>query len=100
TGNNIHDNGGWGVLAVPYPDNDKPPPIAHCEGGTPNFLDGAFKCYFDDWGNQVIKNSFSHNGFFGNKTNGDLGDISGQNDPGNCWGGNTDTSGTLTAAPD
>ena len=94
--NRIHDNGGWGVLLIPFPDNDEPPPVAHCQGGTPGA--NGFRCYFDDWGNRVLSNRFSHNGFFGNPTNGDIGDISGQHKPANCWNGNTDPAG-VTATP-
>jgi hypothetical protein len=94
--NRIHDNGAWGVLVVPYPDNDEPPPIAHCQGGTPG--GNGFRCYFDDWGNRILSNRFRHNGFFGNPTNGDIGDISGRHNPANCWNGNTDPGG-VTATP-
>jgi hypothetical protein len=94
--NRIHDNGGWGVLLIPFPDNDEPPPVAHCQGGTPGA--NGFRCYFDDWGNRVLSNRFSHNGFFGNPTNGDIGDISGRHTPGNCWNGNKDAGG-VTATP-
>jgi hypothetical protein len=97
-GNTIHDNGAWGVLTVPFPDSETPPPISHCDGGTPNVL--GFPCYYDDFGNEVTGNTFAHNGFFGNATNGDLGDISGQNTPGNCWHGNTDAAGVTSAPTD
>ena len=26
-------NGSWGLLMIPFPDTDTPPPVAHCEGG-------------------------------------------------------------------
>ena len=96
--NRVYNNGAWGVVTVLFPDTGTPPPIAHCEGGTPNYLAGTFKCYFDDWGNEVAANQFSHNGFFGNPSNGDLGDVSDRHTPGNCWHGNTDPAG-VTSAP-
>ncbi|MGZ6708515.1 MAG: hypothetical protein ACXVFN_16430 [Solirubrobacteraceae bacterium] len=96
--NRIVDNGAWGVAAVPFPDTETPPPVAHCEGGIPNYLN-TFRCYYDDWGNEVTANAFSHNGFFGNPTNGDLADLSGSHTPGNCWHGNTNTAGAVTSAP-
>ncbi len=96
--NRFENNGAWGVVAAPYPDNDKPPPVAHCQGGIKNYL-GTFRCYYDDWGNEVTANRFTHNGFFGNASNGDLADLSGDHTPGNCWHANTDTSGTVTSAP-
>jgi hypothetical protein len=73
-GNRIVHNGAWGVLLVPFPDTDTPPPIAHCEGGVETGVLG-FGCLYDDWGNQVFENEFSKNGFFGNPTNGDIGQI-------------------------
>jgi hypothetical protein len=97
--NRIVHNGAWGVVTVPYPDSETPPAISNCEGGTPNFPAGAFRCYYDDFGNEVTANRFTGNGFFGNPTNGDLGDVSGTNTPGNCWHGNTDGAGAVTAAP-
>jgi len=54
-------------------------------------------CYFDDFGSHVHHNFMSGNGFFGNNTNGDLGDVSGLNDPGNCWYKNTDPKGITTS---
>jgi hypothetical protein len=87
TQNRVTDNGAWGILLVPFPD-DTPNPLdtpSHCQGGTLNFV---VACYYDDWGNEVSDNSMSGNGFFGNETNGDLADLSQLNDPGNCWHGN------------
>lgn len=95
-GNQVYGNNAWGVVAVPFPDTETPPPVAHCVGGTPNA--NGFACYYDDFGNQVSGNRFLRNGGFGNATNGDLVDISGQNTPGNCFHGNRDTAG-LTSAP-
>jgi hypothetical protein len=72
--NRIEHNGAWGVLLVPFPDTDTPPPIAHCEGGTQTGSLG-YGCLYDDWGNQIFENEFAANGFFGNPTNGDIGQI-------------------------
>ena len=55
-------------------------------------------CYYDDWGNEIENNTLSHNGFFGNPSNGDLAEISNLAYPGNCWHGNVDTSGTVINA--
>jgi hypothetical protein len=86
--NRIVHNGAWGLLLVPFPDTDAPPPIAHCQGGTETGSLG-FGCLYDDWGNQVFRNTFARNGFFGNPTNGDIGQITffGGN-PVNCLKGN------------
>lgn len=96
--NRVENNGSWGILTVPFPDTGTPPPIAHCEGGITNGpLPG---CYYDDWGNRVLGNSLRHNGFFGNPTNGDLGDISDEHTPGNCWQRNTHANGApVTSYP-
>jgi hypothetical protein len=32
--NRFVHNGAWGVLFVPYPDTETPPPVAHCEGAS------------------------------------------------------------------
>jgi hypothetical protein len=86
--NRIVHNGAWGLLLVPFPDNDTPPPIAHCQGGVDLTLLG-YRCLYDDWGNQVFDNRFSGNGFFGNPTNGDIGQITFFSDnPVNCLRGN------------
>src|SRR3954466_15876171 len=100
-GNRIEHNGAWGILLVPLPDIRKPPKVAHCQGGqaTKN-SDGTVTCFFDDFANQVFGNKLKGNGFFGNPTNGDLGDISGENMPGNCWHDNVRIGGgTPTADP-
>jgi hypothetical protein len=90
-GNRIFGNGAWGVLFVPYPDDETPPPNVHCQGGTPG--GSGFRCYFDNWGNRLLSNRFRHNGFFGNPSNGDFGDVSGMHTPGNCAHGNTNPAG-------
>jgi hypothetical protein len=94
--NRFENNGSWAVLVVPFIDTGTPPPIAHCDGGVDDFL--GLGCYYGDWGNEVAHNTFLHNGFFGNPTNGDLADLSDVHDPGNCWHDNTDPGG-VTSAP-
>ena len=92
--NDIHDNGAWGVLLVPEVDTEKPPPIAHCKGG----IGLASFCYFNDFGNEIENNTLSHNGFFGNPANVDLGEISNLAYSGNCFHGNVAPSGTAVGA--
>ena len=99
TENSIHDNGSWGVLLAPYPDTETPPPVAHCQGGIPVETEGHTVCYYDDWGNEVSKNTFTHNGFFGNVGNVDAAELSNPENPGNCWHENVDTGGEFTSAP-
>jgi hypothetical protein len=99
SGNKIYNNGAWGVLLVPYPDTSEPPPVANCKGGVGTTFEGKAACYFDDWGNEVANNTLTNNGFFGNQANVDLAEISNLENPGNCWHGNVDTSGTVTSEP-
>jgi hypothetical protein len=101
SGNRVENNGAWGILLVPFIDVRKPPKVAHCQGGVPtNNPDGTVTCFFDDFANQVSGNKLKNNGFFGNATNGDLGDISGQNTPGNCWHDNARSdAGAPSAEP-
>lgn len=102
--NRVERNGAWGLLLVPFPDSETPPPIAHCEGGVtnPGGLLGALgiTCFFDDFGNEVAHNRLAGNGAFGNPTNGDLAEISGLNNPGNCWHDNVDPAGVTSAPAD
>src|SRR4051794_10005883 len=56
--NRFEDNGGWGVLFVPFPDTDKPPKIAHCQGGVHM---AGLGCLYDAWGNALTGNTFRHN---------------------------------------
>jgi hypothetical protein len=109
--NRVEHNGSWGVLLVPFPDTSKPPPpVANCAGGiVPHHTDPfpidalaalGVTCYFDDFGNEVRGNFLLDNGFFGNPTNGDLGEVSELNDPGNCWHGNFDPKGVTSSPAD
>ena len=75
----------------------------NCHGGTTNYnLFGiqTINCLYDDWGNALIDNTFTHDGYYGNPTNGDFAELTllGGN-PINCYSGNTDTGGTLTSSP-
>jgi len=99
TGNHIVDQGSWGVLTSDDPDNETPPPGAHCQGGVEsNPLPGS--CLYRARGNLVYGNVFTHVGFFGNPTNSDLAtETLGSYAPRNCFYGNTDGSGHLTSAP-
>ena len=98
--NTIADNGAWGILLAPFPDDEKPPKGQHCQGGTSDtILAGfGFTCTFDDWGNQLFDNMFKNDGFFGNPTNGDVGELTLINGkPINCYRGNTTPDGTSPA---
>jgi hypothetical protein len=99
TGNTIEDQGSWGILTSDYPDDEQPPPIAHCQGGVQDDpLPGI--CLFEARGNLVYGNVFSHNGTFGNLTNSDLAsETLDSYTPRNCFYRNTDRGGPLTSAP-
>jgi hypothetical protein len=103
TDNVFANNGAWGLILVPYPDTENPPDVANCQGGSDLSTPGQPMCYFDDFANEVANNKFTHNGFFGNQTNGDVAEISGgnpnSNPDSNCWHDNIDTAGQFTSDP-
>ena len=85
------NNGAWGTILVPFPDSGPP-----CSGGT----DTPAACIFDEWGDAVIGNTYEHNGFFGNPTNGDIGAGNLEPGPTDCFGGNVEVGGAaVTTSP-
>jgi hypothetical protein len=96
--NRFVNNGAWGIIFVPYPDTETPTPPEACQGGIysgpPSYL-----CLFDDWGNAIIHNTFIHNGFFGNDTNGDFAELTMTAGPSNCFRNNIDAYGHVTSSP-
>ena len=77
-------NGAWGTLFVPWPTGSTPSLGQTCVkiGGVPSSL---FGCVSDPENDALKDNVYKHNGFFGNPTNSDFGQIvlnSGQ--PSNC----------------
>ena len=90
--NRFENNGAWGVVFVPYPDVGSPPEGATCQGGiqtgTPTDV-----CLYDNWDNALLTNSFKHNGFFGNDTNGDFAETTSTAAPSNCYHGNVEEGG-------
>jgi hypothetical protein len=97
--NRFVNNGAWGVIFVPYPDTETPPPDFNpsCTGGISG--PGNF-CNYDDWGNALIGNTFTNNGFFGNPSNGDFAEATTTTAPANCFSANNDTRGTVTSSPE
>jgi len=93
--NNFVHNGSWGALFVPFPDTDTPPAGVTCaSGGGTDFSSLGLGCVFDTQNDALLDNTFSQNGFFGNPTNGDYGQITltgGR--PQNCFAGNVTASG-------
>ena len=96
--NRIENNGAWGIILTPFPDNESPPPSDSCRGGI-NSGPPSNTCVYDDWGNEVAGNRFIGNGSFKNDTNGDIAEITETAAPTNCYHGNTDSSGALTTSP-
>ena len=96
--NTFTDNGAWGTILVPYPDSGPP-----CTGGTyipPGSTPVSGQvCWYDEYGDAVIGNSYANNGFFGNPTNGDIGAVNLEPGPTDCFAGNTDGSGLTTSPP-
>jgi hypothetical protein len=89
--NRFVNNDAWGFILVPYPDSTTQP----CYGGTQT---GAV-CLFDEHGDAVLNNTFSHNGGYGNATNGDIGFANTEPGPTNCFSGNSDPAGLTTSPP-
>jgi hypothetical protein len=92
--NEFSNNGAWGVLFVPFPDNGTPSLDQTCAGSGGHELAG-FGCVLDPEGNALIGNTFSHNGFFGNPSNSDFGQIViNAHLPRNCFSNNTAPNGS------
>ena len=61
------------------------------------YLLGKGSCLFDEFGDELIDNTFTNNGGYGNPTNGDFEQQNLKGNPTDCYSGNVDTSGSLTA---
>jgi|GEM_PF-175654 len=91
--NVFENNGAWGTIFVPYPDSGPP-----CTGGTGGGADSV-PCLYDENGDALIDNTYAHNGFFGNPTNGDFAAVNTEPGPTDCYRGNTDGGGPATSSP-
>jgi hypothetical protein len=94
--NTFANNGAWGTLFVPYPDSGTPSLNQKCAnyGG---FQMSGLGCVFEDTNDRLASNTYVNDGFFGNPTNADFGQVvlhSGL--PSNCYATNTAPKG---AAP-
>ncbi len=91
--NRFANNDAWGVIFVPYSDSGPP-----CTGGTPNSpILGQGSCLYDEFGDALLNNTFTHNGSYGNPTNGQFDQLNFETHPTDCYSGNTDTAGALSA---
>jgi hypothetical protein len=92
--NTFSDNGAWGALFVPYPDMGTPSKGVSCagSGGHP---DGPLGCVYDPEGDALLHNTFIHDGYFGNQSNSDFGQITlFSGEPQNCFAGNRAPAGS------
>jgi hypothetical protein len=90
--NRFVNNGAWGTIFVPFPDNGPP-----CTGGVTTFP--GIGCLYDESGDALLNNTYTNNGFFGNPTNGDFAQVNLLTGPTDCYSGNTDTGGSLSSSP-
>ncbi|HVN51697.1 MAG TPA: hypothetical protein VMT43_09705, partial [Acidimicrobiales bacterium] len=95
--NHFSNNGAWGILFVPYPDSGTPDPGQTC-ASVGGFQMQGFGCVLEPEGNALLHNIFAHNGFFGNPSNSDFGQIViNAGKPRNCYSGNTAPNGSAPA---
>jgi hypothetical protein len=95
--NVVADNGAWGVLFVPYAQEGTPSLGQTCAGAGGGEVPG-FGCVLDPEGDALLGNTFRHNGYFGNPSNSDFGQITLFGDePQNCFAGNRAPDGSAPA---
>jgi hypothetical protein len=95
--NTITNNGAWGILFVPYAQKGKPSLHQTCKGAGGHEVPG-FGCVLDPEGDALLDNTFSHNGYFGNPSNSDFGQITlFGGEPQNCYRGNNAPDGSAPA---
>lgn len=94
--NTFATNGAWGNLFVPYPTSGTPTLGQVCATVTGTETTSlGLGCTFDPEGDALLDNTYKHNGFFGNPSNGDYGQITlYANQPQNCFGGNKAPDGS------
>ena len=92
--NTFSNNGAWGILFVPYPDSN-PPVLGQTCAGTGGMELAGFGCVFDPKGDALLNNTFTHDGYFGNPSNSDYGQIViNGNGPRNCFAANSAPTGS------
>ena len=95
--NTVASNGAWGVLFLPYAQTGKPSLGQTCKGAGGHEL-APFGCVLDPEGDALLHNTFRHNGYFGNPSNSDYGQITlSGGEPRNCFVGNKAPDGSAPA---
>jgi hypothetical protein len=95
--NTFSNNGAWGILFVPYPDDNTPSLHQTCSG-TGGVEVSGLGCVYDPEGDALLHNTFQHNGYFGNPSNGDYGQITvSDHQSQNCYAGNVAPDGSTPA---
>jgi hypothetical protein len=95
--NTFTDNGAWGFLMVPYPDSGTPSLNQTC-AGVGGVEESGLGCILDPENDALLHNTFNHDGYFGNPSNADFGQVvftAGH--PQNCFAGNTAPNGSAPA---
>jgi hypothetical protein len=95
--NVFENNGAWGTLFVPYPDSGTPSLHQTCSGSG-GFEISGIGCVFEAEGDALKGNTYAHNGYFGNPTNADFGQIVLHTGlPSNCYADNVAPAGSVPA---
>jgi hypothetical protein len=72
--NTFANNGAWGTLFVPYPDSGTPSLHQKC-GDYGGFQISGLGCVFEAQNDKLAGNTYVNDGFFGNPTNADFGQL-------------------------
>ena len=89
----FYDNGAWGILFVPYPDDNTPSLGQTCKGTGGHEFSGL-GCVYDPQGDALVGNTFTHNGYFGNVSNSDYGELTLNKHVENCFSKNVAPDGS------
>jgi hypothetical protein len=92
--NTFWNNGAWGILFVPYPDSGTPVDGQTCAGAGGHEF-GSLGCVIDPMNDSLVSNTFKHDGFFGNPTNSDFGELTLSRHAVNCFSKNVAPQGSF-----
>lgn len=92
--NVVENNGAWGILFVPYPD-DNSPSLGQTCAGTGGHEYSGLGCVYDPQGDALLHNTFKHNGYYGNPSNSDFGELTLSSHVVNCFAKNVDPDGSF-----